>query len=148
MMIPIVRLSERERDDYLRRSLLRPPDTAASGVADSSESEVAVLAAQLQNVATIDPSKLAPYFIPPIAAPNDRLRVEISEPGLLTPRLIAEVCAVAQRLPGGQGIEICDALGCLETPFNVFVERDVIYAWSSDDPALQALGLKGEHFQC
>jgi hypothetical protein len=143
MLIPVVRLSEPERDDRLRRTAVgdRPIDAA-----DAFPRDARVLAECLLQIAPTGLGPGDPYFITPAFDASAWPRVEVCRAEILSPRLVALVHAGACVLTGADQVEICDALGCLESPFNVFVRRELISVFA-DESVLKALRLECPAFE-
>jgi len=143
MLIPVVRLSERERDEQLQRG---PTSNRPITAGDSFPRDARVLAECLLQIAPTGLGPGDPYFITPSFDVGGWPRVEVCRAEILSPRLVALVHAGVCVMTGVDQVEICDALGCLESPFNVFVGRDRISIFAED--AIQAtLGLDGPTFE-
>lgn len=142
MLIPVVHLSERERDEQWQRG----PAERLIAAEQAFPHDVRVLADRLPSIAPTGLGAGDQYFITPPFDCGGWPRVEVCRAEVLSGRLVGEVHAAVCLLAGADQVEICDALGCLETAFNVFVRRDLISVFA-EDHVLRELRLAGTNFE-
>lgn len=144
MSIPIERITEEQRDQYLEVGGINGSELNGVIMDETEEYDdcVATMIATLERYGQLGIDADRPYYVNRYAPADYFPCVEVKGVDHVTLAMIADLHADVAKMPPKYRIDVCNALMYWNEDLNVFIERDRIF-WYADDKTARKIGLLG-----